>query len=154
LVYYYYTVELFFFLDVYADRELIDYYILTFELLDLSSVELMELDEKHYIKRIVDWERFKREARHIVLYELGDEIDRFSNIEEALMVGYELAYGEAVRRGAKSILPATGVGNPPLDVIKRVFPCDFELDAFPENLEAYLDNMVKNFYTQKKPGGF
>jgi len=154
LVYHYYIVELFFFLDVYADRELIDYYILTFELLDLSSVELMELDEKYYIKRIVDWERFKKGTRHIVLYELGDEIDRFSDIEEALMVGYELAYDEAVRREAKSILPATGVGNPPIDVIKRVFPYDFELEAFPKDLDTYLEEIVKNLYIKKKPGGY
>ncbi len=148
-----YIVELFFFPDVYADRELIDYYIVTFELPNLSSVELMELEGKYYIKRVLDWECFKRDAKHIVLYELGDEIDRFSDVEEALKVAYKLAYDEAVRRGAKDILPAIGVGNPPMDVIKRVFPIEFLLEEFPENLETYLDHLIRNLYTQEKSGG-
>ncbi|WP_448588259.1 hypothetical protein [Thermocrinis sp.] len=145
--------ELFFFPDVYADRDLVDYYIITFELPNTSSVELMELEGKYYIKRVIDWERFKRDTRHVVLYELGDEIDRFSDIEEALKVAYKLAYEEAIRRGAKDILPATGVGNPPIDVIKKVFPTEFGLEVFPKNLETYLEHMVRNLYTQDRSGG-
>jgi hypothetical protein len=66
-------VELFFFPDVYADRELVDYYIVTFELEDLSCVEIMDLDGKHYIKEVLDWDLFRKRAKHIVLYELGDK---------------------------------------------------------------------------------
>ncbi|WP_029551500.1 hypothetical protein [Thermocrinis jamiesonii] len=146
--------ELFFFPDIYAGRELIDYYIVTFELSDISSVELMELEEKHYIRRILDWDHFKKSAKHVVLYELGDEIDRFSDIEEALKVAYKLAYNEAIRRGAKDILPATGVGNPPIDVIKKVFPTEFYLEEFPENLESYLDHLVRNLHTKERSGGY
>ncbi len=148
-----YIVELFFFPDVYADRDLIDYYIVTFELTNLSSVELMELDGKYYIKRVLDWERFKRDAKHVVLYELGDEIDRFSNVEEALKMAYKLAYEEAIRRGAKDVLPATGVGNPSIDIIKKVFPVEFWLEEFPKNLEAYLEHLIRNLYIQEGSGG-
>ena len=69
--------EFFFFPDVYADRELVDYYIVTFELEDLSCVEIMDLDGKHYIKEVLDWDLLRKSAKHIVLYELGDEIERF-----------------------------------------------------------------------------
>jgi hypothetical protein len=114
--------EFFFFLDIYADRQLIDYYILSFKLGNLKSVELKQWSGKKYIVGIRDWERFKKTTYDIVLYELGDEIERFKDIETAFREGYKIAYREAARRGAKRILPAIGYGNPPADVVKRFFP--------------------------------
>ncbi|NPB08021.1 MAG: hypothetical protein GXN96_03735, partial [Aquificae bacterium] len=83
--------ELFFFIDVYGDRELIDYYILSFKLEDLSSVELVKQSGKYYIRRVKDWEKFKESAKEIHLYEFGDEIERFGDIETALREAYKIA---------------------------------------------------------------
>jgi hypothetical protein len=146
-------VELFFFPDVYADRELVDYYIVTFELEDLSCVEIMNLDGKHYIREVLNWDLFCKSAKHIVLYELGDEIERFSDLEDALRTAYRLAYEEARRRGAKEIVPAMGVGNPPLSVINRVYPFSISLEPFPKNLDAYLEKLVRTLDIRKKTGG-
>ena len=136
--------EFFFFLDVYADRHLIDYYILSFKLGNLKSVELREWAGKRYIVRIKDWERFKRTTYDIVLYELGDEIERFINIETALKEGYAIAYREATRRGAKRIVPAIGFGNPPVEVVERFFPAPFEFERFPEDIDGFLEEIVRN----------
>ncbi len=135
--------EFFFFPDVYADRYLIDYYVVSFELRDTSCVHTVEVEGRKYISEVLDWEHFKENARSIVLYEYGDEVARFSDIETALKEAYKMACLEASRRMPKEIIPALGVGNPPLEVVKRVFPIAFELEEFPENLEAYLDNLVK-----------
>ncbi len=145
--------EFFFFPDVYADRDLVDYYIVTFELENLSCIEIMDLEGKHYIKEVLDWELLRKEVRHIVLYELGDEIERFSDLEEALNLAYRLAYEEARRRGAKEVVPAMGVGNPPLSVINRVYPFSFSLEPFPKNLEVYLEKLVRTLDTRKRTGG-
>ncbi|AAC06532.1 hypothetical protein [Aquifex aeolicus] len=135
--------EFFFFIDVYADRELVDYYIVTFKLDDLSSVELTGSQGKYYIRGIRDWEKFKEEAYDITLYELGDEVDRFKDIETALREAYRIAIGEAVRRGAKNIVPAIGFGNPPPEVVERVYPEELKFEKFPEDLDAFLDRIVK-----------
>jgi len=136
--------EFFFFLDVYADRQLIDYYILSFRLGNLKSVELKEWSGKSYIVGIRDWEKFKRTAYDIVLYELGDEIERFRDIETAFREGYKIAYREAARRGAKRILPAIGHGNPPVEIVKRFFPVEPEFERFPEDIDSFLEEIVKN----------
>jgi len=136
--------EFFFFLDVYADRQLIDYYILSFKLGNLKSVDLKEWSGKSYITKIKDWERFRKTTYDIVLYELGDEIERFRDIETAFREGYRIAYREAARRGAKRILPAIGYGNPPVDVVKRFFPVEPEFERFPENIDLFLEEVVRN----------
>ncbi len=136
--------EFFFFLDVYADRQLIDYYILSFKLGNLKSVELKELSGKSYIVRIKDWERFRKTTYDIVLYELGDEIERFKDIETAIREGYRIAYREASRRGAKRIVPAIGYGNPPVDVVKRFFPVPFEFEKFPDDIDSFLEEIVRS----------
>ncbi len=136
--------EFFFFLDVYADRQLIDYYILSFKLGNLKSVDLKEWSGKSYIVGIKDWEKFRKTTYDIVLYELGDEIERFRDIETALREGYSIAYREATRRGAKRIVPAIGYGNPPVDVVKRFFPVPFEFERFPEDLDSFLEDIVRS----------
>ncbi len=136
--------EFFFFLDVYADRQLIDYYILSFKLGNLKTVELKEWSGKSYIVSIKNWERFKKSTYDIILYELGDEIERFGDIETAFREGYKIAYKEAARRGAKKILPAIGYGNPPPEVVERFFPVKPAFDKFPEDIEKFLEDIVKN----------
>ena len=136
--------EFFFFLDVYADRQLIDYYILSFKLGNIKSVELKEWSGKNYIVGIKDWDRFKKTSYDIVLYELGDEIERFKDIETAFREGYKIAYREASRRGAKRILPAIGYGNPPVELVKRFFPVEPEFEPFPKDIESFLNEIVKN----------
>ena len=145
--------EFFFFLDVYADRQLIDYYILSFKLGNSKTVELKEWSGKKYIVGLKDWERFKRSTYDIVLYELGDEIERFSDIEEAFKEGYKIAYKEASRRGAKKILPAIGYGNPPVEIVKRFFPVPVEFDKFPEDLNSFLEEIVINMAKETSKRG-
>jgi hypothetical protein len=136
--------EFFFFLDVYADRQLIDYYILSFKLGNLKSVELREWSGKSYIVRVKDWERFRRTTYDIILYELGDEIERFRDIETALREGYRIAYREASRRGARKVVPAIGYGNPPVDLVERFFPVPFEFEKFPEDIDSFLEEIVRS----------
>ena len=136
--------DFFFFLDIYADRQLIDYYILSFRLGSLKSVHLKEWSGKSYIVGIKDWEKFKKTTYDIVLYELGDEIERFEDIETAFREGYKIAYREAARRGAKKILPAIGYGNPPVEVVERFFPAPLEFDRFPDNIDEFLEDIIRN----------
>jgi hypothetical protein len=135
--------EFFFFTDVYADRYLIDYYIVSFKLFDESVVSTKEWEGRKYITDIKDWEAFKESAYDIVLYEFGDEVERFNDIETALRTAYRMAYTEASRRVPKSTLPSIGIGSPPIDVIKRVFPVSFEFEIFPEDLDLFLDRIVR-----------
>jgi predicted Fe-S protein YdhL (DUF1289 family) len=71
----------------------------------------MDLDGKHYIKEVFNWDLLRKSAKHIVLYELGDEIERFSDLEDALRTAYRLAYEEAMRRGAKEDSARHGRGK-------------------------------------------
>ncbi|MCS7278160.1 MAG: hypothetical protein NZ531_04850, partial [Aquificaceae bacterium] len=87
---------------------------------------------------------FKESAYDIALYEYGDEVARFSDIETALSEAYKMACLEASKRLPKVIEPAMGVGNPPKEVIDRVFPLSYRLENFPEDINAYLDNLIKN----------
>jgi len=135
--------EFFFFTDVYADRYLIDYYIVSFKLSSEDSITCKEWEGRKYIVEIKDWDKFKESAYDIVLYEFGDEVERFKDIEKALRSAYKMAYTEATRRMAKSILPSIGIGAPPVDVIKRVFPVEFEFEPFPKDLNAFLDRIIK-----------
>ncbi|HIQ30825.1 MAG TPA: hypothetical protein EYH49_01495 [Aquifex aeolicus] len=146
--------EFFFFLDVYADRQLIDYYILSFRLGNLKSVELKEWSGKKYIVGVKNWERFKDTAYDIVLYELGDEIERFKDIETALKEGYRIAYREASRVGAKRILPAIGYGNPPPELAKRFFPVEPEFESFPKDVDKFLEDVVKSIPRELSRRGF
>ncbi len=136
--------ELYFFPDVYADRYLVDSYIISFKLKDKSCVETRELEGREYVVQVHDWEAFKENAYDIVLYEYGDEVARFSDIETALSEAYKMACLEASRRIPKVIEPALGVGNPPIEVVERVFPLSFKAEAFPEDLDSFLDHLVKN----------
>ncbi len=136
--------EFYFFPDVYADRYLVDAYIISFKLKDKSCVETRELEGREYVVQVHDWETFKEKAYDIVLYEYGDEVARFSDIETALSEAYKMACLEATRRSPKVIEPALGVGNPPIEVVERVFPFSFQPDAFPQDLDRYLDELVKN----------
>lgn len=145
--------EFFFFIDVYADRELVDYYILTFKLDSLASVKVTGEKGKYYIRQVKDWEKFKKEAYDITLYELGEEIDRFTDIETALREAYKTAIGEAVRRGAKRIVPAIGFGNPPPEVVERVYPEKYEFEKFPEDLDAFLERIVKETFMEPTKEG-
>ncbi len=138
--------EFFFFLDVYADRYLVDYYILAFKLKDTTSVRLKEWEGRKYIERIRDWERFVKSTYDIVLYELGDEIERFGDMELALREGYKIAYREASRRGAREIVPAIGPGNPPVEAVFKFFPEEVRLDVFPDSLselDRFLEDIAK-----------
>lgn len=134
----------FFFPDVYADRQLIDYYVISFNLKSTDSIETKTLEGKEYIVKIKDWEAFKQNAYNIVLYEFGDEIDRFDDIETALKNAYAMSYAEALRLSPRSIQPATGYGNPPVDVILKVFPVDVSFEPFPKDLDNYLDKLVRD----------
>ncbi|MFN3471573.1 MAG: hypothetical protein ACK4LT_06385 [Aquificaceae bacterium] len=140
--------EFFFFPDVYADRYLVDSYVLSFKLRNKACVKTREWEGREYITEILDWEEFKKSAYDIVLYEYGDEVARFSDIELALSEAYRMACIEASRRIPKVIEPALGIGSPPLDVLKRVFPFNFVHEAFPEDLNKFLDDLVKNLETE------
>ncbi len=136
--------DFFFFPDVYADRQLIDYYVLSFKLRNTDMIRTKNLEGREYIVEILDWSAFKDSAYDIVLYEFGDEIDRYEDIEQAIRSAYSMAYAEALRSNPKSIQPAMGYGNPPLDVILRTFPAEVGFEPFPERLEEYLDNLVRD----------
>ncbi len=136
--------DFYFFPDVYADRQLIDYYVITFKLRSTDSVQTRSLEGREYIVGIKDWESFKKSAYDIVLYEFGDEIDKFDDIETALKSAYSMAYAEASRLSPKSIQPAMGYGNPPIDVILKVFPTYVSFEPFPEDIESYLDKVIKD----------
>lgn len=135
--------EYYFFTDVYADRHLIDFYIVSFKLKDKSCVITKEWEGKEYITEILDWEAFKENAYDIVLYEYGDEIGKFSDIELALIEAYRMACIEAGRYMPKTIEPALGIGNPPLEILKRAFPFDYKPEVFPKDLDKYLEDLVK-----------
>lgn len=136
--------EYFFFPDLYADRYLIDFYVISFKLKDKSCIMTKEWEGREYITKVLDWEAFKNNAYDIVLYEYGDEIGRFSDIELALLESYKMAYMEAKRHAPKSIEPALGIGNPPIEVLERVLPFEYKIEAFPENLDVYLEELVKS----------
>ncbi|MFN7064812.1 MAG: hypothetical protein ACK4OF_01485 [Aquificaceae bacterium] len=140
--------EYFFFPDIYADRSLIDFYVISFRLRDKSCVETREWEGREYITKVLDWECFRRSAYDIVLYEYGDELGRFSDIELALSEAYRRACLEASRQIPRRIEPALGVGNPPREVLKRVFPLEYEPEPFPEDLDRYLEDLVKNLETE------
>ncbi|MFN3599282.1 MAG: hypothetical protein ACK4VK_06070 [Aquificaceae bacterium] len=140
--------EYFFFPDVYADRNLIDHYVISFKLKDKSCVETREWEGREYIVKVLDWESFKKSAYDIVLYEYGDEVGRFSDVEIALSEAYKMACIDAGRQLPKTIEPALGIGNPPMEVLERVFPLDYKLEAFPKDLDKYLENLVKNLETE------
>ncbi|RMH80637.1 MAG: hypothetical protein D6674_03105 [Acidobacteria bacterium] len=140
--------EFYFFPDVYADRFLVDYYIVAFKLKDKGCVETREWEGREYITRVLDWECFKRSAYDIVIYEFGDELARFSDIETALSDAYKMACLEASRRVPSSIVPATGIGSPPVEVIKKVFPMPFDFEPFPEDVDSFLDQLVKKVEVQ------
>ncbi len=135
--------EYFFFPDVYADRYLIDFYVVSFKLRDKSCVITKEWEGMEYIVKILDWEAFKNSAYDIVLYEYGDEIGRFSDIELALLEAYKKSYIEARRHMPQNIEPALGMGNPPIEVLERVLPFEYKPEAFPQNLDNYLEELVK-----------
>lgn len=136
--------EFYFFPDVYADRYLIDAYIVSFKLRDRSCIRTREWEGREYVVEVLDWEIFKENAHDIVLYEYGDEVARFSDIETALSEAYKMACLEASKRMPRVIEPALGVGNPPTEVLERVFPLSFRAEAFPEDLDRYLNELVKN----------
>lgn len=134
----------YFFTDVYADRHLINIYAVSFSLEDESCVKTVRWEGKEYIREVLDWEVFKRSAKDIVLYECGDEIAKFSDIETALSEAYRMSCIEASKLMPKVIEPALGFDNPPPEVINRVFPLTYKLTPFPKNLNAFLDNLVKS----------
>ncbi len=136
--------EFYFFPDVYADRYLIDAYIISFKLKDKSCVRTREWESREYVTEITDWETFKKSVHEIVLYEYGDEVARFSDIETALSEAYKMACLEASRRSPKVIEPALGIGNPPLEVVERVFPLSFKKEAFPKDLDKFLEDLIRN----------
>ncbi|RUM30184.1 MAG: hypothetical protein DSY32_02480, partial [Aquifex sp.] len=61
----------------------------------------------------------------------------------ALREAYRIAISEAVRRGAKNVVPAIGFGNPPPEVVERVYPEELKFEKFPEDLDAFLERIVK-----------
>ncbi|MEZ0360559.1 MAG: hypothetical protein ABWK04_01490 [Hydrogenobacter sp.] len=135
--------EFFFFTDVYADRHLIDYYIVSFKLINQNVVSTKEWEGRKYITEIKDWQSFRENVYDIVLYEFGDEVERFTDIETALRTAYKMAYTEASRKLPKNILPSVGIGTPPLDVIRMVFPVSFEFEPFPKDIDVFLDRIVR-----------
>ncbi|MCS7262456.1 MAG: hypothetical protein NZ560_03460 [Aquificaceae bacterium] len=136
--------EFYLFPDVYADRYLVDTYVISFRLKDRSCVRTVEWQGKQYIREVPDWEAFKRGAYQIVLYECGEEIARFSDIETALSEAYRMACLEASKRLPKVIEPALGLGNPPPEVVRRVFPLSYKPLPFPEDLKSFLEDVVKS----------
>lgn len=136
--------EFYFFPDVYADRHLVDAYIVSFRLRDRRCIRTREWEGREYITEVLDWEAFKENAYDVVLYEYGDEVARFSDIEIALSEAYKMACLEASRRLPRAIEPALGLGNPPLEVIRKVFPISFSVEPFPEDLDGFLEELIKN----------
>lgn len=136
--------DFYFLIDVYADRHLIDAYIISFRLYDKSCVRVAEYEGREYVVEVLDWEAFKKSAKEVVLYEYGDEIARFSDIEVALSEAYRMSCIEASKRMPKVIEPAIGIGNPPPEVVEKVFPLNYKLTPFPENLDSFLEELVKN----------
>ncbi len=135
--------EFFFFTDVYADKHLIDYYVVAFKLKDESAVETKEWEGKKYITHIKSWDAFKDSAYDIVLYEFGDEVERFTDIENALKTAYKMAYVEASRKIPKSVVPSIGIGSPPIEAIRKTFPAVFVFEPFPKDLDGFLERIVR-----------
>ncbi|MCS6999033.1 MAG: hypothetical protein NZL86_06545 [Aquificaceae bacterium] len=140
--------EFYFFPDVYGDRQLVDIYVISFRLDNKECVRTWEWEGREYIREVLDWEAFRNSAYDIVLYEYGDEIARFSNIEVALSEAYKMSCLEASKRLPKVIEPALGPGNPPIEVVKRVFPLSYKPTLFPEDLNSFLEDLVRNLQVE------
>lgn len=137
--------DLYFYLDIYADRTLIDYYLVSFKLIKLDLIETRELNSSIYITKIYDWEEFKNNVSNITLHEYGDELKRFSDLELAMKEGYKLALRQANKISAKKIFPVTGPGCPPLEIINITFPANFETLIAPDrtNIDTFLEKIIK-----------
>ncbi len=137
--------DLYFYLDIYADKTLIDYYLVSFKLIKLDLIETRELNSSIYITKVYNWEEFKNNVSNITLHEYGDELKRFSDVELAMREGYKLALRQANKIAAKKIFPATGPGCPPLEIINITFPGNFETLIAPDktNIDAFLEKIIK-----------
>ena len=58
------------------------------------------------------------------------------------------------RQVPKSILPSIGIGAPPVDVIRRVFPVSFEFERFPADIDLFLEKIVKETEEEIPRGEF
>ncbi|GAB6078113.1 hypothetical protein [Hydrogenobaculum acidophilum] len=135
--------ELYFYLDTYVGEYLINFYMVSFKLLDLDSVEITDFYGSKLISNILDWDTFSSSVGNIYLLEYGDPIQRFYNIEEAIRTGYDIIFEIAKSSGQHlKPRPVIGVGYPPLFLIKKLYPTLFEDMILKESIDEFLDQIL------------
>ncbi len=134
--------NLFFYLDTYVGEYLINFYMVSFKLVDLESVELVDFHGTKLISNILDWDSFKSSVGNIYLLEYGEAIERFFDIEEAIRAGYDAIFELAKSSAGHKPRPVVGVGYPPLFIIKKLYPNVFEDMIFQESLDTFLEQLL------------
>ncbi len=135
--------ELYFYLDTYVGEYLINFYMVSFKLLDLESVEITDFYGSKLISNILDWDAFSTSIGNIYLLEYGDPIQRFYHIEEAIKTGYDIIFEIAKSSGQHlKPRPVVGVGYPPLLLIEKFYPDLFKDMVFRESLDEFLDQIL------------
>ncbi|MCS7083592.1 MAG: hypothetical protein NZL90_01230 [Aquificaceae bacterium] len=134
--------EVLFYADVFADRYLIHMYTIRFELPDVDYVEFYK--DWNFLRVVKDIDRLLKDANNVVVYEVNKRGRRSRNLGLALKSAYERVYEFASMCSIGQITPAIGVGYPPVELIRMVFPAPFELETFPDDLDNYLQNLVRS----------
>ncbi|MGC8678029.1 MAG: hypothetical protein ACP5UF_07455 [Hydrogenobaculum sp.] len=135
--------DLYFYLDTYVGEYLINFYMVSFKLLDLDSVEITDFYGSKLISNILDWDTFSTSVGNIYLLEYGDPIQRFYNMEEAIKTGYDIIF--EIAKSSTNVLkprPVVGVGYPPLFLLKKLYPDLFEDMLFRQGLDEFLDQIL------------
>ncbi|MEN3034281.1 MAG: hypothetical protein ABDH18_04760 [Aquificaceae bacterium] len=135
--------EVLFYTDVFADRYLVHMCTVRFELYEIEYVEFYK--GWNFLRDVRDIDRLLKEAKNVMIYEINKPRRRARNLEIALKTAYEKVYAFASACSIGEVIPAIGVGYPPVDLIRRVFPAPFEFEAFPKDLDKYLKDLVRNF---------
>lgn len=135
--------DLFFYLDTYVGEYLINFYMISFKLVDLDTVEIVDFHGSKLISDVLDWGSFSSSVGNIYLLEYGEPIERFFNIEEAIRTGYDTIFeiASSVRKSFKP-RPALGVGYPPLFILKKLYPNIFKDMIIQNSLEDFLNHIL------------
>jgi hypothetical protein len=135
--------DLYFYLDTYVGEYLINFYMISFKLLDLDSVEITDFYGSKLISNVLDWDSFVSSVGNIYLLEYGDPIQRFYDIEEAIKTGYDITF-EISKSTSHNLKPrpVVGVGYPPLFILKKFYPDLFEDLILKDGLDTFLDRLL------------
>lgn len=133
--------NLFFYLDTYIGDYLVNFYMVSFKLVDLDCVEITDLNGTKLISNILDWDSFVSSVGNIYLLEYGEAIERFFDIEEAIKAGYDAIF-ELAKSSTHKPRPVVGVGYPPIFLLKNLYPKLFEDMIFQDSLDKFLDQLL------------